>query len=411
MNQELTICNCGPYAVHRPGSLDDLTQLVRAAKAEQGALFPFGGQTRLQEGLPPQRTGTGIDMRSLSNVVDYPARDMTITVEAGMTVAKLQEVLATENQRLPVDIFADEEATIGGSLATNTCGPRRFGCGTFRDYLIGISVVNDEGQTVKAGGRVVKNVAGYDLGKLFIGSWGTLGILAQATFKVVPKPEEQALVHFTIPTAKIGCVLDALHESQTQPICIELLNASLAKRYQQQWNIDVADADWVVVVGFESKTESVRWQVQRLICELKTDFPLEAKVGPTTESLWQCLTNLPHPVKPFAKVQVSMLPGDIADFCRHQNEQSFGFQVHAGSGVVHMFVFDEMEQQAFTKWVTSTRNTLATRNGTLVVKTCPDAWRTRELLWGQERNDLAMMRKIKQQLDPDNLFNPGRFLL
>src|SRR5207253_9213768 len=132
------------------------------------------------------------DLRGLAEVIDYPARDMTITVQAGITLARLQALLATEKQRLPVDVPHPDRATLGGALATNASGPRRLGFGTLRDYVIGMTVVNDEGQEVKAGGRVVKNVAGYDLCKLHVGALGTLGVISQATLKLRPRPEEHA---------------------------------------------------------------------------------------------------------------------------------------------------------------------------------------------------------------------------
>src|SRR5207302_5553522 len=122
---------------------------------------------------------------------DYPARDMTITVQAGITLAQLQTILAGEKQRLPVDVPRADRATLGGTLATNPSGPRRYGFGTWRDYVIGISVINDEGHEVKAGGRVVKNVAGYDRCKLYISSIGTLGTIRQVARKLKPRPEEQ----------------------------------------------------------------------------------------------------------------------------------------------------------------------------------------------------------------------------
>src|SRR6202030_783750 len=120
----------------------------------------------------------------------------TITVQAGITLGRLQDLLATENQRLPVDVPHPDRATLGGALAVNASGPRRPGFGPLRDYVIGITTVNDEGQETKAGGRVVKNVAGYDLCKLHIGALGTLGILTQVTLKVLPRPETQALLTF-----------------------------------------------------------------------------------------------------------------------------------------------------------------------------------------------------------------------
>src|SRR5260221_13588513 len=131
---------------------------------------------------------------------------MTITVQAGITIAKLQVLLASENHRLPVDIPFPDRATLGGALAANASGPRRYGFGTLRDYLIGISTVNDEGHEVKAGGRVVKNVAGYDLCKLHIGALGTLGIISQVTLKLRPLVEETALLTFRCETDQLGAL-------------------------------------------------------------------------------------------------------------------------------------------------------------------------------------------------------------
>ena len=177
----------GPLPLVRPGSVAEIGDLVRRAAAEGQALYPLGGRTLLDIGLPPTRPGLGVDLRGLSQIIDYPARDMTITVQAGITLAELQALLATENQRLPIDVPRPEQATLGGALAANASGPRRLGFGTLRDYVIGISTVNDEGQEVKAGGRVVKNVAGYDLCKLHIGALGTLGIISQVTLKLRPR--------------------------------------------------------------------------------------------------------------------------------------------------------------------------------------------------------------------------------
>ena len=207
----------GPLTVVRPQSVAELGDLVRRASAERQALYPVGGGTMLDLGLPPSRPGWAVDVRSLNHVIDYPARDMTITVQAGVTVAELQRVLAAENQRLPVDVPRADRATLGGALAANVSGPRRYGFGTLRDYVLGISTVNDEGQEVKAGGRVVKNVAGYDLCKLHVGALGTLGVIVQATLKVRPIPEAQALLTLGCDAAGLEALLDRLHDSRTRP--------------------------------------------------------------------------------------------------------------------------------------------------------------------------------------------------
>ena len=143
---------------------------------------------------------------------------MTVTVQAGITVAALQALLAKEGQRLHVDVPAADRATLGGAVAANLSGPRRLGRGTLRDYVIGISFVTDAGDEVKGGGRVVKNVAGYDLIKLHVGALGTLGVVTQVTLKVFPVPEDQTIVTFGIGTAAVGPTLDRLHASASRRI-------------------------------------------------------------------------------------------------------------------------------------------------------------------------------------------------
>jgi len=144
-------------------------------------------------GYPPSRSGIILEATAWQQVVDYPSRDLTITVQAGISVGQLQAVLAEQGQWLPVDVPQAVTATLGGSLAVNVSGPRRYGYGTWRDYVIGIRFLQDEGVEVQGGGRVVKNVAGYDLMKLQIGALGTLGVITQVTLKVRPKPERSTV--------------------------------------------------------------------------------------------------------------------------------------------------------------------------------------------------------------------------
>src|SRR5207248_587611 len=206
-----TIDEAGPFAVVRPTSVAEVGDLVRRAIDQGHALFPLGGRTLLDVGLPPDRAGVGVDLRDLSEVIDYPARDMTVTVQPGITLARLEVLLATERQRLPVDVPQPDRATLGGALAVNASGPRRYGFGTLRDYVIGMTVVNDEGHEAKAGGRVVKNVAGYDLPKLHVGALGTLGIIVQVTLKLRPLPEESALLVLRCEPGGLADLLDRLH--------------------------------------------------------------------------------------------------------------------------------------------------------------------------------------------------------
>ncbi|MEX0820034.1 MAG: FAD-binding oxidoreductase, partial [Pirellulaceae bacterium] len=144
-----------------PGDAAELAEVVRDCYVSETAIYPIGGGTSLDYGSPAKREGIGLSLAHLDSVVDYPARDMTITVGAGITMHALAEILSKERQRLPIDVPQARQATLGGVVATNTNGPRRFGQGTVRDHVIGIRAVNGRGSSFKGGGRVVKNVAGY----------------------------------------------------------------------------------------------------------------------------------------------------------------------------------------------------------------------------------------------------------
>src|SRR5262249_2912889 len=151
----------GPLPAVRPATVAELGDVVRRCAVEGKAVYPVGGGTMLDYGRPPTKPGVAVSLTALDQVIDFPARDMTITVQAGITIARRREVTRAEGLELPIDVPEPQRATLGGAIACNVSGPRRYGYGTFRDYVLGITVVTDRGEKAKAGGRVVKNVAGY----------------------------------------------------------------------------------------------------------------------------------------------------------------------------------------------------------------------------------------------------------
>jgi glycolate oxidase FAD binding subunit len=398
------IDDVGPMTTERPADVPQLSDLVRRAAADGQAVYPVGGGTLLHIGLPPERPGVVIDTRGLDRVCEYPARDMTITVQAGITVARLRDALAAENQWLPVDVPNADRATLGGALAANVSGPRRFGFGTFRDYVIGLSAVNDEGHEIKGGGRVVKNVAGYDLPKLYVGSLGTLGVITQVTLKVKPRPEEQSLVAFGCDEANLGDVLDRLHASRTRPVAVELLNRAAAA--------GLPDAPWVVVVGFEDSHDAVTWQVQQLIKELRPTDGLDVRAGYVAAPL--CTTLAEHTSRPDAVLtfRAAVLPRRVADFCRKAAAlpTPLAIQAHAANGVVIGHALGGLTLDEARAMLTVVRDAAVAGQGNFVVPRCPPAWKRELPVWGVPRGDLALMRTVKERLDPRRLFNPGRFV-
>jgi glycolate oxidase FAD binding subunit len=404
-----TIDDAGPFPVVRPADLAELSELVRGTKADQ-AVFPLGGRTLLAVGRPPARGGTGLDLRGLDRVIDYPACDMTITVQAGVTIARLRDILRAEGQRLPVDVPQPERATLGGSLAVNVSGPRRLGFGTFRDYVIGISTINDEGQETKAGGRVVKNVAGYDLCKLHVGALGSLGIISQVTLKLRPLPEETALVVCRCDEADIGPLLDLAHTSRTRPVCVELLNPPAASGLPGDRH------GWCVVVGFEESIETVRWEMEQLIKELLATRTrsVDGLVGSAaTAEVWGLLTEFQ--LRPAARLtfKANLLPHSVADFCRMaaRLDETMELQAHAGSGIVFGQVGGDLTMERARTILQQLQESATREQGNVVVRQCPYAWKATLPIWGAPRGDAALMAEVRARMAPRGVLNPGRFLV
>ncbi len=410
--QVCAIDGLGPMPLVQPAGVVELKEVVRQAAAADQALYPVGGQTMINFGSPPTKPGQVIDLRALTQVIDYPARDMTITVQAGLPVARLQEILRAENQQLPIDVPRGREATVGGIVAASVSGYRRLGHGTLRDYLLGLSAVNDQGLEIKGGGRVVKNVAGYDLCKLFVGSLGTLGIITQATLKLRPRPETQAVVILACAAENVGTSLEQLSRSRTQPTGLELLNRAAASVIHQQAGLAPPQDSWELIVVFEGNDDAVKWQVQQLVKEWKRG-PLEARLSTTAWPLLEALAELPAWPEATLSLKASLLPSGVAAFCT-QAEQVEGvvplLQAHAGSGIVRGYFGPQLTSAAAAAILARWRELAAVTGGRVVVVGCPVAWKTTLSVWGPPGGDVWLMHAIKDQLDPRRLFNPGRFL-
>ncbi len=388
---------------------------MRQARASKQALYPFGGRTMLEQGLAPSKPGTAVDIRQLNQVIDYPARDMTITVQAGITIARLNEILRAEKQRLPVDIPNPEQATLGGAIASNASGPRRFGLGTLRDYVIGISAINDEGQEIKGGGRVVKNVAGYDFMKLFTGSFGTLGIITQVTLKLKPEPEASGMMIVPTTLEQAEGILDALNATRTRPVCIELLDplARQSLRTEHGCELPGDPMVWNLVFGFEDNAQAVAWQLQ----QLRQESPAPMRDGvrecsrSEEENLWPALRDFQ--LRPKAKLSFkgNLAPGGLPEFCRQAAMRAPAplLQAHAGNGIVHGHIEDLTLDQA--RSLLEKLGTLAAAGkGNLIVTRCPAEWKSHLPIWGHSAGDRILMKAIKAKFDPGNIFNPGRFV-
>lgn len=395
------------HATDRPATIEDLRQVVSERVGQGHAIYPQGGATALDHGGPPATPGVAVDLRRLDRVVDYPHADMTITVEAGITLDTLNAHLSGHGQRLLIDAPQPDRATLGGIFATATCGPRRFGLGRPRDQVLGVGFVDAEGRLVRGGGRVVKNVAGYDLPRLLTGSMGTLGIIVELTLKVRPKPESSVLAWSVVPdAARIEDLLDRLNVSGTRPVAVELLNAPAAVRNAGDTGLPASG--WVLVVGFEDNAASVAWQVDRW----RTEFAGEVETleGEAAASLWSRLNEFQAEALGPLTVAASVRPSAVASFVETIDPGRWAVQSHVGNGIVRAHALGRPALDEVALEVDRLRGLALDGGGNLVLTRCPTDWKPRLKVWGGPRPDWSVCERIKDTLDPRRVFNPGRFV-
>lgn len=403
----------------RPGDATELASVVRECCASGTPVYPLGGATSLDFGLPARQPGIGLSLAGLDRIIDYPARDMTITVDAGMTMNRLAETLSTEQQRLPIDVPRAEAATIGGVIATGFGGPRCFGQGTIRDYVIGISAVDGTGRAFKGGGRVVKNVAGYDFCKLLTGSLGTLGVITQVTLKLKPIPPCLAWITCRPrdwDDAERLLAALVLH-SQTAPVAVELLaGPAWTDDLPASGDIPSGSAGQpLLMIAFEGTDAEVAWQLATLRAEWQSLSVREvgAVEGEAAGSWMRRLAEFPAAPDAPLVLAATVVPSSITPLAAAAcaMDERVSLQCHAGNGSVIMRFAEFPEGGLSRALVGKLYRVIAAGHGNIVVLSNPSGTEmTRQSVWGGIDAPIALMTEIKRQFDPRNILNPDRFV-
>lgn len=394
-----------------PASQEETQAAVRDAFRQNTPLYPIGGGTSLDYGLPAREPGLGLSLTGLNRVVDYPARDLTITVDAGMTLATLRQMLAAEHQWLPIDAPEPETATLGGLIATNFSGPRRFGYGTMRDYLIGVTAIDGRGVMFHGGGRVVKNVAGYDFCKLLIGSLGTLGVVVQVTLKVKPLPEASAfVVHPLTNLAGAEPLLKALVNSRTTPAAVELLAGPAWANDPALASVQTGQA---LVVGLEGTGPEVEYMQRQLLEEWRQLGAVGHAVPQgQVPGLWERLTAFAAERQGLV-FQASVVPSAVVGLAQQIQSLAGDASIlaHAGSGTLVARLPSIDPADVAPAMIRTIQPAVRAASGSITALALPPgAERTRQLVWGPASEGEPLMRAVKEQFDPQGLLNPGRFI-
>lgn len=377
----------------------DLADARDAMLDTAGALLFTGGGTKLGWGRGPTAVNVVVETTAMTDVLRYDPADATIAVQAGMPVAALQDVLAQHDQWLAIDApHVADGATVGGVLASNDAGPRRLAHGTMRDLVIGATYVLSDGAVGRTGGHVIKNVAGYDMAKLLCGSLGTLALVAEVVLRVHPVPAVTGTLRVAAAAdaaARIGVVLGA---APVEPVAVD-------------W------ADGAVFIRFAGREEAVRAQLERTAQVLTSALDVAAAVDEVDDEAneWRELTEALGGTTGQTVVRAACLPTRLPDAARASAEAAgeagvdVALQAHVLLGVITARVSggDAAAHAAFVhRW----RDRLTALGGHAVVRRTADGVADGVDVWGPPPSAIDLMRRVKQQLDPDGRCAPGCFV-
>ncbi|MGH3145677.1 MAG: FAD-binding oxidoreductase [Rubrobacter sp.] len=387
-----------PSLVVEPGSTEEISAVMKLASSGGLAVAPRGGGTKRTLGNPPRGFDLVLSTVRLEGIIEHVPGDQIVRVQSGVRLETLQDSLAEANQMLALDPpEGGAGATVGGVVAANSSGPRRYKYGTVRDLIIGITVVLGDGTVAKAGGKVVKNVAGYDLSKLFTGSLGTLGVIADANFRLHPRPESARTVAVEVetPQAAQGAAQAMVH-SQVEATAIEL-----------HWSEETKLVSVLlesIPAGIEAKEETASFLLKpfgevRTLSEDEVD-----NLGPLSPPGEQDEVVLKVAAPP---VELSAVLDAVlgATGRRGVVQRITG---HAGTGVAYVGLSGE--EDAIVEVVEEVREIWVRRGGSVVVSEAPTSFKRRVDVWGAGGDYLGLTRRVKEKFDPGYTMNPGRFL-
>ncbi len=396
LDRQSDLVSCVIY----PQNSEQLGASVKIAQQNHWSLIPCGSGTKLNWGgvITARSPIVLVSTQKLNRLIEHAAGDLTVTVEAGMSYRELQGLLAESGQFLAIDPPFTDLATIGGIIATGCSGSWRQRYLSVRDMCLGISFVRADGEQVKGGGRVVKNVAGYDLMKLLTGSYGSLGVITQATFRLYPLPEVTETLIFSGTTEAIASFSSKILQTNLLPSRLDLIAGKILKSLE-------IDDDSAVVIDFASIAASVKIQGEQVI---NLSHNLDLKVTKINSNIWQEISQqVWQPDQAIAKVGI--LSSKIATtLAQIQKIKPISTQLHVSSGLGWLIFDPSISATEFLQ----VRQIIAESGGFLSLLQAPIALKTEIAnLWDYGNDSLILMRQLKQKFDPNSILSPGRVLI
>ncbi len=413
---DYTIDGILPRLVGAPDSKEQAAQLTALVSQHGLKLLARGGGSRMNLGGIPEQVDVVLETQRMTRLLEHEAPDLTCHVEAGITFAALQAHLATKGQRVALDPPDAEQATLGGILASNASGPKRLRYGTARDIVIGLHVVQANGEIARSGGRVVKNVAGYDLNKLYIGSLGTLGIIVEANLKLQPLPPDERTLLLTFASAQEATqTVIALTGSLLTPGAIELIDAGAASDMSDFFGLNLPTEGYSLAVNFEGSVSSIDRSLDetRLIARQNGALMGDDLAGKEQTQFWNAVRE--H-MRGTVTCKVSILVTQIAAYletisrvCRTHRLEAAVIG-HAGNGILYVELRPGDATPRLVEAIAELRQQAQNARGSLVVERCPVDLKRSISVWGEPGADFYLMQRLKQQFDAQGTFVKGRFV-
>ncbi len=402
--EEDAVDGVAPSFVAEPGSTEEISELMKLAGEQGLTAAPRGSGTKTPLGNPPRELDLILSTTRMNEVIEHTPGDQVVRVQAGLKLEDLQEQLAGADQMLGIDPpEARAGATVGGIVAANSSGPRRYSYGTIRDLIIGITVVLPDGTVAKAGGKVVKNVAGYDLSKLFTGSLGTLGVIATCNFRLHPRPEAARTVAVELDsTLSAGQAAQAITGAQLVPSALEL-----------HWSEDQKLLTILIEgipPGVEAQAETASYLLKgfgevRTLSDEEAEHlgPLDPPGSGADGDDEEVAIKIAAPPAELTGVLDSTLGA------AERRGVSPSITGHAGIGVTYA-AFSGGDEEALVQVVEELREIWVRRGGSVVVRKAPLGVKQRLEAWGPAGDYLGLLRRVKDKFDPGGNLNPGRFV-
>lgn len=389
-----------------PTTVQQLCQVTECANTNNWRVLPCGNGSKLAWAGVGKPIDLVISTQNLNQVIDHAVGDLTVTAQTGVKLVDLQAILLKTNQFLPLEPAYPEAATLGGIISTADSGSWRQRYGGVRDMLLGVSFVRSDGKLAKAGGRVVKNVAGYDLMKLLTGAYGTLGILTEVTFRLYPVQEASGTLVLTGDADALASTTKTLLASALTPTAADLLSSELVKQLGIGQGMGL-------MVRFQSVTESVQEQSSRLL-EVGQQLGLQGTLYQDNDEahLWQSLPEqiwgMPQSTVITCKIGVVPTAAVMTLTVLDTLTSGTGLGlIHVGSGLGKLRLKPETVKP---KTILKMREHCQSHSGFLTVLEAPIGLKQQLDVWGYSGNALDIMRQIKQKFDPKTILSPNRFV-